>query len=249
MKDEIMVEKNSYEKIQDTNAITRMFHKTRYRNLVKLVKKFDGPVKIVDIGAGTARAFEALNDTFDIDYVGIEMREDFCIVANSRYENHSNYRMICDSVEHHYEEFYGADMIIALETMEHIPEHLVVRVIEAIANAKPTTCYITVPNEIGLAIAIKNVGSALIGYSRWKEYEWSETFWASLCHLDRVGLHGTDHKGFDWRWLAQTIRHNMKIIRITKSPFQWVPRSISPSIGFVIESRHPASHESSRSMD
>jgi hypothetical protein len=41
--------------------------------------------------------------------------------------------------------------------------------------------------------------------------------------LDHVPPHRTGHRGFDWRWLAQSIRHFMRIREIKKNPFQWVP--------------------------
>lgn len=74
-----------------------------------------------------------------------------------------------------------------------------------------------------------------MGYPRYKEYSWAETFSASLYNLDKVERHGTDHKGFDWRWLAHTLRQNCKIKKITTSPLQIIPRFLSPSIGFICE--------------
>ena len=72
-----------------------------------------------------------------------------------------------------------------------------------------------------------------MGYRRYKEYSWAETFAASVYNLDKVERHGTGHKGFDWRWLAQTIRQNCKITQVTTSPLQGIPSCISPSIGFI----------------
>ena len=93
--------------------------------------------------------------------------------------------------------------------------------------------YVTVPNEIGPAILIKNLGSFLMGYKRYKEYSIQETLYASIYELDRVARHGTGHKGFDWRWLAQTLRQNVTISRKITNPSQFIPKFISPSIGFI----------------
>ena len=42
------------------------------------------------------------------------------------------------------------------------------------------------------------------------------------------------HKGFDWRWLAQTLRQNTTIVKMkTSSPANFIPKFISPSIGFI----------------
>jgi hypothetical protein len=122
---------------------------------------------------------------------------------------------------------------MSLETLEHIPEHIVVRLIEHIAAANPKYFVCSVPNEVGPIVWIKNVGSLLMGYYRHKEYKWSETLYAGFYQLDKVETHGTGHKGFDWRWLAQTIRHNRKITQTLSSPFRWLPKTFSVSVIFI----------------
>jgi len=231
-----------YEIAQDFNLITRILHSTRYRNLLTFFSRIEKeigqhPIKVVDIGCGPAKSFEVLNERFSIDYVGIELREDFCKLARERFGNNANFTVICDGIENLYERFSGADVVIGLEVFEHIPEPLVVRVLEQISKNGVSYFYCTVPNELGPAILIKNVGSFLMGYHRHKQYTWIETWHAFLCNLDSVSLHETRHIGFDWRWLAQSIRQNMKIERITTSPINFVPRSFSPSLGFVCVKR------------
>jgi hypothetical protein len=130
-----------------------------------------------------------------------------------------------------------ADVLVALETLEHIPEHDVVRIIEAAAAMRPTLFVCSVPVEIGPAIWLKNVGSLVMGYTRHKEYLWRETFWAGLYQLDKMPPHSTGHKGFDWRWLAQTIRHNMKVTEIRKLPARMLPAAVAFSVLLVAEPR------------
>jgi hypothetical protein len=83
----------------------------------------------------------------------------------------------------------------------------------------------------------KNVGSALMGYKRHKSYPWADTFWAGLYMLDHLPPHRTGHRGFDWRWLAQGIRHFMRIREIRKNPFQWVPNMFAFSVMMIAEPR------------
>jgi len=228
---------HEYEKIQKFNLITKILHSTRYRNLETLIKRLSNHnqnIRVVDVGCGPAKAYEVIKRLgVRFDYVGIELREDFSEIANARYGQFENFEIICDSIENAFHAFDAADLIIGLESFEHIPEPLVVRTVEAIGRSNFKQLYITVPNEVGPAIFIKNVGSFLMGYKRYKEYSWAETFAASVYNLDKVERHGTGHKGFDWRWLAQTIRQNCKITQVTTSPLQGIPRCISPSIGFI----------------
>ena len=233
-----MNELHTYEKTQNLNFITTLLHSTRYRNLQKIVKEVstekNGPIRIVDIGCGPAGSFEKILDLgVEFEYLGIELLEDFCDLARERYGSYKFFNITCDSIENQFDNFINADLIIGLESFEHIPEGVVVRTIEAIGKSNFSYFYLTVPNEVGIAILLKNVGSWLMGYPRYKEYKWSETLAASIYELDYVERHSTRHKGFDWRWLAQTLRQNVKVIRKTTSPVSIVPKFLSPSIGFV----------------
>ena len=228
----------SYEKNQNFNPLVSLLHKTRYRHLINLFTDLSAahpsrPLNVVDIGCAHAKAFDILNSRFNINYVGIDIDKNFVDVAQQRYSKYENFRIINDSVINHYNELENADAIIALESLEHIPENLVVRIVEQIARAKPTAFMCSVPNEVGPIVLLKNIGSLLTGYMRHKEYRWKETLHAGLFNLDKVETHGTGHKGFDWRWLAQTIRHNMHITKIHKNPFDWLPKTFSFSIIFI----------------
>jgi len=227
-----------YEKNQNFNPLVSWLHSIRYKYLIELFDKqqSENPnkqIKVVDIGCAHAKTFGLLNKRYNISYVGIELDGPFAEEAKSRYKKHSNFRLINDSIENHFEELQNVDFIVALETLEHIPEHIVVRLVEHIAIANPKYFVCSVPNEVGPIVWIKNVGSLLMGYMRHKEYKWSETFFAGLYQLDKVETHGTGHKGFDWRWLAQTIRHNRNITKILSSPFRWLPKTFSVSIIFI----------------
>jgi len=225
-------QENIYDEMQNFNFITR------FRNLEKLIIRASlekkGKLKILDVGCGHAKAYKIIKEQgIDFDYFGVELRKKFYDVAIDRFSQYENFNIICDSIENQFEKFIDADVIIGLESFEHIPESLVVRTIEAISKSSFMYLYITVPNEIGPAIFVKNVGSALMGYQRYKEYEWRETFFASIYELDKVKRHDTGHKGFDWRWLAQTLRQNTTILKKTSSPADFIPKFISPSIGFI----------------
>jgi hypothetical protein len=131
-----------------------------------------------------------------------------------------------------------ADMVVALESLEHIPEHDVVRLIERIAQMRPMYFICSVPVEIGPAIWLKNLGSLLSGYMRHREYTWAETFWAGLYRLDRLPPHGIRHKGFDWRWLVQTVRHNFRIEEVRRFPVAVLPAALSSTLFLVARPRH-----------
>lgn len=245
MKKDQPIGETCYEKNQRFNTLVAWLHSLRYKNILESFKSVargaeGNSVKVVEIGCAHAKLFSLLNERFSIEYTGIELDDHSAAIAKSRYAHNSNFSLISDSVENSFSYMKDADVIIALETFEHIPENKVVRIIEAIAAARPTLLLCSVPVEIGPAIWLKNIGSLLVGYMRHTEYRWPETFWAGLYQLDRLPPHGIRHKGFDWRGLAQTIRHNMRIIEIRKFPFNFLPAAFAFSIFVVAEPRQYA---------
>jgi SAM-dependent methyltransferase len=227
-----------YEKNQNFNPLVRWLHSIRYKYLIELFEKINKEnqtkqIKVVDIGCAHAKTFGLLNKRYNISYVGIELDQGFAEIAKSRYGAQPNFRIINDNIENHYNELENVDFIMSLETLEHIPEHIVIRLIEQIAIVNPKYFVCSVPNEVGPIVWLKNVGSLLMGYMRHTEYKWNETLFAGLYQLDKIETHSTGHKGFDWRWLAQTIRHNRKITKTLSTPFRWLPKTFSVSIIFI----------------
>ncbi|MET0069631.1 MAG: class I SAM-dependent methyltransferase [Candidatus Thiodiazotropha sp.] len=194
-------------------------------------------MRIIDIGCAHAKLYSILNGKFKLDYIGIDPNADYVQAAQERYQGKSNFRIINDTAEKQLHLITDADIVVALETFEHVPEHIVVRIVEVIAKTQPKLFICSVPVEVGPAIWIKNLGSLASGYMRHTEYTWKETFWAGVGRLDKLPPHGTGHKGFDWRWLAQTIRHNMRIKEMRKFPFRVFPAWLSTSVFFIAEPR------------
>jgi hypothetical protein len=231
-----------YEKNQRFNALVSWLHSIRYKNILtvfaSIARKVDSKrITVVDVGCAHAKLFAILNDKFAVDYTGIEIDPAYADTAQARYAHCANFRVINDSVANCTAHLEGADIVVALETCEHIPEHDVVRIIEAIGAARPGLFVCSVPVEIGPAVWFKNVGSLLTGYMRHKEYRWAETFWAGVYQLDRLPPHGIGHNGFDWRWLAQTVRHNMKVIELRRFPFRILPTAFAFSVFMIAEPR------------
>ncbi|MDQ2080243.1 class I SAM-dependent methyltransferase [Xanthobacteraceae bacterium Astr-EGSB] len=224
-----------YERRQSFNAIVKFLHGVRYRNLVTAVTPIAaiGQIRVVDIGCAGAKVFAVLSNLFDIQYVGIESEISRSETAHARFGHASNFRVIHGSIEDHVTELNGADVIVALEAIEHLPDQLAEIVIGAAAEARPRLFICSVPNEVGPIIWVKNIGSVMMGYMRHKEYKWRETLMAGLFRFER---HDTGHKGFDWRRIDAMLRQKFVVER-RSSPFEWLPSIASPSIFFAAKPR------------
>ena len=234
--------RHDYEENQSFNALVRFLHSVRFKTLERvatgLTPAFGPRLRVLDIGCGPASAYPVLTRLRrDVEYVGVEPRQDFCDLARERYDGESGFEIhqvgICERLDL----IDRCDLILGLESFEHILEPEVERIVDAIGRAEFQKLLITVPNELGPAIVLKNVGSLLMGYMRHKEYRWRDTYHAAIYAVDKLPPHVNEHIGFDWRRLKRTLRQQVELTRITTSPWPWVPRAISPSIGFLCKKR------------
>jgi SAM-dependent methyltransferase len=233
----------AYERTQNFNAVTRWLHGRRYRHSIavvaELAQEVDRPVRILEIGCGQAKLFGALNPLFDIRYTGIDVEPAFVEAAQRQFGHLKNF--LVESRPAQDADFLASlkrpDAVFALETFEHIRASDVVRIVEAVARLKPRRFVCSVPVEVGPAVLAKNVGSWLMGYGRHREYSWRET-WAAACYrLEILPPHNGGHKGFDWRWLAQTVRHNFRHVERRHLPANWLPAALSTSVYLVARPR------------
>lgn len=222
-----------FEKVHSFNPLVAWLHSLRYKDIIKVFAKMqkklgNRPIRVLEFGCAHAKLFSVLNAKFNIEYTGIEIQKYYADIAKQRYQNHKNFKIINDSAcnTNVLKSIERPDIIVAFETFEHIPEHDVVRIIEAVAEIRPYKFVCSVPVEVGFSVFVKNFGSFFTGYIRHKEYTFVETIWAGLGMLHKLPPHGTRHKGFDWRWLAQTVRHNFKIVRLKKLPSIFLPFNI-----------------------
>jgi hypothetical protein len=225
-----------YELNQSFNSITRFLHGRRTSILLQHIREYydtGSSFKILDIGAGPCKLYKLLRDNnFDFSYTAIEFDPNFVAIASDRYSSHANFNILCGSIEDYLHSFNEYDIIVALDSLEHIDENLVCKLVFEISKSNINFFYASVPNELGPSILIKNLGSFLMGYSRHSEYSLKDTFYSFTCHLDKLPRHNLRHRGFDWRWLAQLLRYNFKISKIHRSPFDFIPLSFSPSLIF-----------------
>jgi len=229
----------TYEANQNFNALTTFLHSTRYQVLNEKMSELskeitNRPVKVMDIGCGPGTAVGTLVDGFNVDYVGIDYDQTFIAAAQKKYGHKENCNFVlADAADRNLYQPGSADIVIALESFEHIPANRVVDIVEHICTiVKPRVFLVTVPVEVGPVLWIKNWGSTLMGYDR-QSGNLRETFWAGLYQLDKVPPHTVSHQGFDWRWLAQTMRVNSPLTETRSMPFSFLPKWCAPNVALV----------------
>ena len=236
------VSPTEYERRQDFNAVTRRLHGFRTRELCRVIAEpspICDPVRVLELGCGTARTLGALSGLREIvHYHGVDIEPDRIAAAEARASDLPvDASFSVEAVAPGMRLPFSPDVVAALELLEHLPEDEVGPLLAWLANLDAQRYVFSVPIEVGPALLIKNVGSALMGYIRHRDYAWRETLWASVYRLDKLPPHDTRHNGFDWRWLRAVIRRHFDLVRIRKSPFGWTPACVAPSILFVAKRR------------
>lgn len=226
----------AYVDCQNYNVITRFFHAVRYRHLNNFLQGLKPHSNdLFEIGCGYGKSLEVIKNVDN--YVGIDIDPQFAAFCQQKFPKlkFPKYQFLQADIRDYLKGIknipFKPTAVIALECFEHIPERDVPAVLEWIASLG-CPLFISVPNEVGPALLLKNIGSALMGYSRHKEYTWRETCLAATYQVERVTRHYTGHIGFDWRWLLKVIHQYFNINKIGTSPVGFLPRFLSPSIYF-----------------
>jgi trans-aconitate methyltransferase len=91
----------------------------------------DRPIEILELGGNTGRAYEAMHARFRVNYRGVDIDEEVIVIARQR----TNCAfLLADAADPQFVEPGSADIVVALETLELIPEATVVRTAENVAR-------------------------------------------------------------------------------------------------------------------
>jgi SAM-dependent methyltransferase len=237
-----------HEQNEQLNPVNRWLHSRRYELVRNWLQMHYGhkTVRILEIGVGYGRLFDELNPQLQIDYTGIELIEDLYKEAKQRHTGQANCRFILGSVldsdvQKQLDASY--DVIIALETCEHIPARNLPLVFDLLRNKLHCAYFISsVPIEIGPTIFLKNAGSWLLHYGRFREYSARETLNAALSRIDKLPPHSADHayprhKGFDWRSYRYLLHQDFVINQTLHLPLGWLPACLSTNVMFIAQPR------------
>ena len=233
------MKKTFYEQTLEYNSITRYLHSNKHKLFFShllaqgINEKNDHKITILDLGCGPAYIFNELRDRIkNFEYIGVEIRDDFINAAKENFADDNRFTIIKSSADNYLSKINKVDFIISFDCFEHMLLDARNNAINLISKIDFKYMYVNVPNEIGPAIFIKNLGSFLMRYVRHKEYTLKETIYSTLYLTNNIKPHTDGHKGFDWRVLYYNLRFYFDTVLIT-SPIRIVPRSLSPSIFFI----------------
>lgn len=126
------------------------------------------------------------------------------------------------------------DAFFSLETIEHINPALLDTYLQQIARVVAGDVLITVPNEKGPLLLVKQIAKKLIG-SQSEPYTGAELFFAAIGRMDRVARQ--EHKGFDYATLVQQIARRLEIVSVVGLPFKALPPILNLTVAIHARSQ------------
>lgn len=126
------------------------------------------------------------------------------------------------------------DLVLAMETLEHIPERHLDGYLDRLAAQCDGWIYVSVPVEKGPVFAAKWLAKAAL-FGDAERYTAGEFLWATLGRTERVAR--SDHKGFDWNDIRRRLAERFEIVAVSGIPFRAWPAALSFGVGILGRAR------------
>ena len=161
--------------------------------------------------------------------------EDGLEIFKTQWANKQNYQAhLSNSVDDFNSENQKFDLVICMETLEHLPRKDILFYLEKLSDSCDGYVIITVPNEIGLLFFVKYVSKLILGiYNKEKNQKHTllEFIYQTLGMSQKVEQN--DHKGFNYKNLTVNIADYFEILVIEGTQFPLLPLFASANIGIV----------------
>lgn len=232
------------------NAVVAWSHRRRFARAAQLASAHAGG-SLLDYGCGDG-TFIALNHRRFRRAVGTDADDEQLDDCRRRFGPLA--RVVFEPLRALASEQYtGAfDVVTCMEVLEHCTDAERVRVIEAVRRlcAPGGRIIISVPIEIGPALAAKQLFRALAAWRGQGDYRYRETYTPrelAKAVLGRPGLTRPEyvvqghagprrycgHKGFDWRTLQRELVARLRVERRLFSPMPLLGRVVNSQVWFV----------------
>ena len=216
----------------NSSRLRRFIHLSRFYWLKNVIKKYRIEFKnILEIGCGDGKTIEFLpSDKFN--YYGLDANWDNSLdLARENYLNNSNVKFDqinnADQIKIDQSQFY--DLVICMETLEHIPPNHVCHYLEKISNHCKGYFLITVPNEKGIFFLLKRIIKFNSDSYKYNLREIINIFFGRTNYVDRF-----QHKAFDYDQIIYDIKKFFKIIKVEGNPFgKFLPKFLCFNICII----------------
>ena len=220
------------------NRILQWSHRSRYSMARRMVEPYAGG-SLLDYGCGDGTFLAMVHDLFP-RATGAEIDRARVEECQTRLRDFAGINFTLTSNLGRPEHDGAYDVVLCTEVLEHCLDIAVEAALDDFSRtvSRTGTVIISVPVEIGPALAVKQLVRSIAAWQRLGDYEHREKycfadFWKMLMANERTQIerpiyggptasnidfkyHG--HKGFNWRTLESKIRRRFRIRKIHYSP-------------------------------
>jgi hypothetical protein len=224
------------ERLFGSNSVRKWLHIARFKWLRNKCIQYKPSVNlVVELGCYDGRSLEYLPEKphkyygFDANWEqGLDIAQNkWHSSAYSFVQCASANDMIIDPGE-------NVSLAISLETLEHIPEYLLIGYLKTFSNILDGYLFVTVPNEKGIIFLVKYIVKGLFLKNEY-QYSFKEVLAATFGKMDSVKRN--DHKGFDWQKLLGDLKEYFEVLEVQGVQFPLLPAWSNAQIGFVLMSK------------
>jgi SAM-dependent methyltransferase len=243
--------------IFSASRLIRWSHARRFVVGVESSKGFGGK-RILDFGCGDGTYFRMLIESGECPSSAIGLEVDPRVIADND-KDFADHPEIGFKLYAEFDFTAAAgtfDAVICMEVLEHIPDPTeLLRQMHSLLRPGGRFL-ISVPNETGLGVLVKQTARAIAGwrgigdYPGMASYTWMEllrsVFAGETQHVLRTSYWNETgqftfhcHKGFNWRQLRKLLTRSFTIERLFGSPLSWIPLGWSSQIWIVAQKHAP----------
>lgn len=231
---------NYNERLFNGKSLRSKLHIARYKWLQKKIKKYHVSTKsVVELGCFDGKTIDfletkpSLYDGYDANWEnGLDKgREKWRSCKNYHFHLSTN---LADFNPKN--EFY--DVGICQETAEHLPVQDLDTYLQRLAKATNSYCFFSVPNERGFIFALKHFIKFLTQPKNQREgITMSELIHTLSGRLNMIERDVKYHKGFDYHLFKKQLVQYFEILEINGLPFDFLPPSLSFTVGIVCKKK------------
>ncbi len=236
--------------IYSRDRLIAFSHQRRFRTALALVRAFRGR-RLRDNGCGDGTLLALLHESGDAPAVAVGADLDRQQVDDCRARlGHLpgvDFTLIADLDAPAHAAAY--DAVVCTEVLEHVVDlDAVISTLHRVLRDEGTLI-VSVPVETGLPLVVKQAVRRVAGWRGVGDYKWTTAYtWRELAagvfagrrpYLNRpiyagaTGVPFHDHKGFNWKALADRLSTRFTIDAIVASPFARLGPSLATQVWFV----------------
>ena len=233
--------KVSYNKrLFEGKNLRSILHISRFYWVINIIKKYSlNHNTVIELGCYDGKILDFL-DQEPSKYLGLDANwENGLDLAALKYKNKKNinFKLINNPNQIKINQDDKYDLGICMETLEHIPPHMVCDYLYKLSKCINGYLIITVPNEKGIFFLLKNLLKP--------KKEGKENYKYSLKDYINITLGNTNlverdqHKGFDYEHIIYDIQKFFDVVHVSGFPLTKImPKFLSFGIGILAKPKN-----------